>query len=140
MSATPQTEAEWEAAASRLGLPVAELKAQTALSNEIIDEVIAEEKGARYVGYWEDLRGMPEQGPFVVVGGPGGANVPHIEHVRGPEGAGFPVCLTPEMYRYREENDIPRGHAGASKLNELYEQGAFVWDGYAIKPKPEDTP
>lgn len=89
---------------------------------------------ARHVGYWEDLKEMPEEGPFVVCGGPVGASVPRIEHARGPEGVGSPVMLDMSVYKFMERHKIPRGYAGASKLNELYRQGCFRWEGLALLP------
>ena len=90
--------------------------------------------GAKRIGYWDDLKGTPDEGPFIVCGGPVGANVPRIEHARGPEGIGCPVVLEPEMYAYIERNGIPRGHEGACRLNELYRAGAFVWSDLCLRP------
>jgi hypothetical protein len=90
--------------------------------------------GAKRVGYWDDLNGMPEQGPFIVCGGPVGANVPRIEQVRGPDGVGCPVCVDMKVYDYMKANDIPRGFTGASRLNELYHEGKLVWDGNKVVP------
>lgn len=90
--------------------------------------------GARTVDYWADLTETPNEGPFILCGGPVGAEVGRIEHARGPEGVGCPVTLRPVMYRYMEDNGISRGYRGACRLNELYRKGAFVWDGVGLVP------
>lgn len=93
---------------------------------------------ARYVDYWEDLEAMPEEGPFIVCGGPVGAQVDRIEQVRGPDGVGCPIALHMEIYSFMEKHNIPRSYKGASKLNELYHQGRFRWDGIQLRIKEEN--
>lgn len=90
---------------------------------------------AAHVGYFEDLKTMPEEGPFVLCEGPVGGRRPRIEQVRGPDGVGCPIMLHDDMYRFMKENHIPRDHEGACKLNTLYVQGAFVWDEFFLLPK-----
>ena len=90
--------------------------------------------GAKIIGYWDDLDEMPEEGPFVCCGGPVGANVPRIEQVKTPEGAGTPQIMDMSVYRYMEANGIPRGYVGACRLNELFNEGKLVWEGDKIVP------
>ena len=93
---------------------------------------------AKVVGYWTDLKEMPEDGPFIVCGGPVGASVPRVEHARGPSGIGCPVTFDFRMYKYIEENDLPnRGHECADKLNALYHSGEFEWEGNNLVPKEQ---
>lgn len=95
--------------------------------------------GAARVSYWADLEEMPPQGPFIICGGPVGAEVGRIEQVRSPEGRGCPVVLHPKMRAFMKKNNISRGYAGACKLNELYHKGVFEWDdNYSIIPKESD--
>lgn len=95
---------------------------------------------AKRIDYWTDLEEMPEEGPFVVCGGPIGASTPRIEQAPGPSGRGCPVALHKAMRSYMEEHKIPRGLAGASLLNEHYREGRFQWDGVSLVPKPPLSP
>lgn len=89
---------------------------------------------AKLVEYFQDLDGMPEDGPFVVGIGPVGASTPRIEHARGPDGIGTPQILHPDMYAYIAQHGIPRGMEGADRLNELFE-----WDGVLLRPVERGT-
>lgn len=75
--------------------------------------------GARFVDYWENLKAMPEEGPFVACGGPVG--------VRSPLGIGCPVVVHPSTRDFAERHKYGRGHACASALNDAFKRGELVW-------------
>lgn len=84
---------------------------------------------AKIVGYWDDLKEIPKEGPFVV------CSMRGIVHVRGQGGIGCPVTMSTPMYRYIEAHNIPRGYEGACRLNQLYEAGEFEWCRDKLYPK-----
>ena len=90
---------------------------------------------AKIIGYWDNLKEMPKEGPFVLCNGPVGASVPRIEQVRGEDGVGCPIGLDMEMYEYIKTHNIPRGYEGACQLNERYFAGEFEWRGAFLCPK-----
>lgn len=89
---------------------------------------------AKIVGYWADLDAVPEEGPFVAVGGPMSMGPLRIEHCRGPSGKGCPVCPSAELRSWMEEQTIPRGRDGASRLNAAFKAGDLRWFGCRIVP------
>lgn len=79
---------------------------------------------AAVIDFWTNPESLPPEGPFVLCGGPVGAEVGRIEYFQHPRHA--TQLLPGEIYHYMKAFGIPRGYRGACRLNYLWRRGGIL--------------